>query len=65
MKLSVLTLREFVNTALDTQAIGDLLTMAGFELEGIDEAEGQDVWTSRSWRIGAMGFRRLGSHAKF
>lgn len=63
MKLSVLTLREFVNTALDTQAIGDLLTMAGFELEGIDEAEGQDVldikvMANRGDGLSALGLAR-------
>lgn len=36
-------LRDFVNTTLDADEIGDLLTMAGFELEGIDEVEGQPV----------------------
>jgi phenylalanyl-tRNA synthetase beta chain len=30
-------LRDFVETSLDAHQIGDLLTMAGFELEGIEE----------------------------
>ncbi len=36
-------LLDFVETKLDAQAIGDLLTMAGFELEGIEEVEGEPV----------------------
>ncbi len=36
-------LRDFVETRLDANEIGDLLTMAGFELEGIEEVEGESV----------------------
>jgi phenylalanyl-tRNA synthetase beta chain len=36
-------LRDFVQTSLDAEAIGDLLTMAGFELEGIEVVEGEPV----------------------
>jgi len=36
-------LRDFVETSLDADQIGDLLTMAGFELEGIDDVEGDSV----------------------
>ena len=36
-------LLDFVETTLDAQQIGDLLTMAGFELEGIEEVEGEPV----------------------
>ncbi len=36
-------LRDFVETRLDANQIGDLLTMAGFELEGIEEVEGESV----------------------
>lgn len=43
MKFPVSMLKEFVSTELDAQQIGDLLTMAGFELEGIDEVEGEAV----------------------
>jgi phenylalanyl-tRNA synthetase beta chain len=34
---------DFVATDLSAEAIGDLLTMAGFELEGIEEVEGDSV----------------------
>src|SRR4051812_13045987 len=43
MKFPYSMLRDFVNTNLDAEQIGDLLTMAGFELEGIEEVEGQPV----------------------
>ena len=36
-------LQRFVNSALNAEEIGDLLTMAGFELEGIDEVDGEPV----------------------
>lgn len=36
-------LRDFVETSLDAYQVGDLLTMAGFELEGIEEREGDRV----------------------
>lgn len=36
-------LRDFVETSLDANQIGDLLTMAGFELEGIEEFQGEPV----------------------
>lgn len=36
-------LRDFVDTALSAESIGDLLTMAGFELEGIEPVEGEPV----------------------
>jgi phenylalanyl-tRNA synthetase beta chain len=37
MKFPYSMLRDFVETTLDAHQIGDLLTMAGFELEGIEE----------------------------
>ena len=37
MKFPYSMLRDFVETSLDAHQIGDLLTMAGFELEGIEE----------------------------
>ncbi|MEI7577088.1 MAG: phenylalanine--tRNA ligase subunit beta [Armatimonadota bacterium] len=37
MKFPYSMLRDFVETNLDAHQIGDLLTMAGFELEGIEE----------------------------
>jgi phenylalanyl-tRNA synthetase beta chain len=43
MKFPYLMLRDFVETKLDAEALGDLLTMAGFELEGIEEIEGDKV----------------------
>src|SRR4051812_34483990 len=43
MKFPYSMLRDFVETKLDADAIGDLLTMAGFELEGIEESEGERV----------------------
>ena len=36
-------LLDFVETSLSADGIGDLLTMAGFELEGIEESEGDSV----------------------
>src|SRR5690349_18551305 len=43
MKFPLSMLRDFVQTKLDAHQIGDLLTMAGFELEGIEEVEGEPV----------------------
>ncbi len=43
MKFPYSMLRDFVETSLDAEAVGDLLTMAGFELEGIEEVEGDAV----------------------
>ncbi|AIE83638.1 phenylalanine--tRNA ligase subunit beta [Fimbriimonas ginsengisoli] len=43
MKFPHSMLLDFVQTDLDANAIGDLLTMAGFELEGIEEVEGEPV----------------------
>lgn len=43
MKFPYLMLRDLVETELDADALGDLLTMAGFELEGIEEVEGDKV----------------------
>ncbi len=43
MKFPYLMLRDYVETTLDAEALGDLLTMAGFELEGIEEVEGDQV----------------------
>lgn len=36
-------LADFVDTSLSASEVGDLLTMAGFELEGIEEIEGDSV----------------------
>ncbi len=43
MKFPYQMLRDFVDTRLDAVEIGELLTMAGFELEGIEEVEGDAV----------------------
>lgn len=43
MKFPYLMLRDYVETQLDADQIGDLLTMAGFELEDIEEVEGDKV----------------------
>ena len=43
MKFPYAMLRDFVDTKLDAHQIGDLLTMAGFELEGIEEVDGDHV----------------------
>jgi len=43
MKFPYLMLRDFVETRLDADEVGELLTMAGFELEGIDSVEGDAV----------------------
>lgn len=43
MKFPISMLHDFVNTPLGADEIGDLLTMAGFELEGIEDVEGEPV----------------------
>lgn len=43
MKFSISMLRDYVQTSLNAEKVGDLLTMAGFELEGIEEVDGDDV----------------------
>lgn len=43
MKFSYPMLLEFVETSLGPEQVGGLLTMAGFELEGIEEIEGESV----------------------
>jgi phenylalanyl-tRNA synthetase beta chain len=43
MKFPYAMLRDYVETSLDAERIGDLLTMAGFELEGIEQVEGDHV----------------------
>lgn len=43
MKFPVSMLHDFVQTTLSAEELGDLLTMAGFELEGIEEVEGEAV----------------------
>jgi phenylalanyl-tRNA synthetase beta chain len=43
VKLTESMLRDYVNTPLSAEQIGDLLTMTGFELEGIDTVKGEKV----------------------
>lgn len=43
MKLTLSMIKDYVDTDLDAQAIADLLTMTGFELEEITEIEGEPV----------------------
>lgn len=43
MKFPVSMLRQLVQTQLNAEELGDLLTMAGFELEGIEEVEGEPI----------------------
>ncbi|MEZ0327369.1 MAG: phenylalanine--tRNA ligase subunit beta [Fimbriimonas sp.] len=43
MKFPHSMLRDFVDTRLNAEEVGDLLTMAGFELEGIEEVGGEPV----------------------
>lgn len=43
MKFPISMLNDFVQTSLTAEEVGDLLTMATFELEGIEEVEGEPV----------------------
>ena len=43
MKFPISMLQDYVETPLSAAQLGDLLTMAGFELEGIEEVEGESV----------------------
>ncbi len=43
MKFPISMLYDFVQTSLNAEQVGDLLTMATFELEGIEEVEGEPV----------------------
>jgi len=43
MKFPYSMLLDFVQTDLNAEQVGDLLTMAGFELEGIEEVDGDSV----------------------
>lgn len=63
MKLPVSLLRDFVTTSLTAEQIGDLLTMAGFELEGLDEVGGESVldikvMANRGDGLSALGLAR-------
>ncbi len=43
MKFAYSMLLEYVSTSLSAEEAGELLTMAGFEVEGIEEVEGEPV----------------------
>jgi len=43
MKLPYSMIRELIETSLSAEQVGDMLTMLGFELEGIEEVEGEPV----------------------
>ncbi len=63
MKLPVSMLRDLVTTSLTPEELGDLLTMAGFELEGIEEVGGQPVLdikvvANRGDGLSALGLAR-------
>lgn len=56
-------IRDYVNTPLSASEIGDLLTMAGFELEGIEEVLGEPVldvkvMSNRGDGLSVMGLSR-------
>lgn len=63
MKLPVMMLKRFVATNLSPEELGDLLTMAGFELEGM-EGSGEDavldlkVVANRGDGLSALGIAR-------
>ena len=44
MKFPYPMLRDFVETSLSAEEVGDLLTMAGFELEDMQQVEGDSVF---------------------
>lgn len=65
MKFPVQMLRDFVQTELSAEGLGDLLTMAGFELEGIEpNADGSDsildikVVSNRGDGLSVLGLAR-------
>jgi phenylalanyl-tRNA synthetase beta chain len=64
MKFTYSTMRDYVATSLDAEALGDLLTMAGFELEGIEEETSEDpildvkVMSNRGDGLSILGLAR-------
>ena len=56
MKVPYPMLRDFVQTQLSAEAVGDLLTMAGFELEAILTIDSPNGTT---WAIGDRNNMRL------
>ena len=63
MKFPISMLRDYVDTSLSAEEIGDLLTMAGFELEGLNKVEGEEVldvktMANRGDGLSVMGLAR-------
>jgi phenylalanyl-tRNA synthetase beta chain len=63
MKFAFSMLKDFVETSSSAVEIGDLLTMAGFELEGIEEVEGEmmldiKVVSNRGDGLSVLGLAR-------
>lgn len=63
MKIPYLMLRDFVDTQLNPADLCDLLTMAGFEVEGTEEVEGDTVLeikvcSNRGDGLSALGLSR-------
>ncbi len=63
MKIPFSMLQDFVQTKLTAEQVGDLLTMAGFELEGLETVEGQPVldvkvMSNRGDGLSALGLAR-------
>jgi phenylalanyl-tRNA synthetase beta chain len=63
MKIPYAMLLDLVNTSLSAQEAGDLLTMAGFELEGVEQVEGDwvldiKVVSNRGDGLSALGLAR-------
>ncbi len=64
MKFTYSTMRDYVATSLNAEALGDLLTMAGFELEGIEEETSEDpildvkVMSNRGDGLSILGLAR-------
>lgn len=63
MKFPISMLRDFVETSLSAEQIGDLLTMAGFELEGIEVVGDEPVLdvkvvSNRGDGLSVMGLAR-------
>lgn len=63
MKIPLSMLRDLVETSLDAEGIGDLLTMAGFELEEMQSVDGEPVldikvMANRGDGLSAVGLAR-------
>ena len=55
MKFSELWLREWVNPAIDSEALSDQITMAGLEVDGVEPVAACDK--SECWRRSPAGHR--------